>query len=978
MDNYSNLLMDECPPDLRSPEEEIKPPMKKQATKGVATSFGFRKKPTSAPPACTLTTNNPTAARRLANATESVDSNGNTGVEQPHTIPISSHDTASLTSNAVPSGKSTPHRLPAPKKEAQATTKPSRFGFRQPNANRLNRVADININPPTRIEYANNNQEREQIENEIKAKVEMQQRHLQLINTDSNKNVGRVGKYTLQTNQLPRPQPIKLLESKTAKTLANNSKKQGEKGRTAGTSGDESYFTEDSGVGSNCGDNQNIKQLEKSPMSRRIRNSKFVKPRTLEVIVNRNTFDVRDVDDNMADLPVPTLSSFSNNYTRISPSTGNVRDRAAEYQRNVIDKKMTENRCQMQRKNSFTSSEASSHCEEDQPFKRLEKIAKFIKKPQVTRDAGSSDDQMWSSHAGEAMAEEFSSVCNSSSDESRDKVIPAVLPVMEASIESLISAKAHNRLSLVDPTFAAIAASNISVPLIADEPSPVDSINCSSSSTSENHESSTGKPDNDKNRKMSAVSSDSKDINEKNTPSSPGSPTNASNSLSLSDGREDFLIDDEIADQPALLFDDTITNSNQPSEATSTIVDSTPKASRRAMGVYESSPLSLKNRRLGRARAGSLDTLSPCESIASDDCMMDYDMSSGVEDANDRTETNGHFALDDVPIRTVDLKITNVMRDWSSLLSGCDISRDNNKRMSFRSSRLLKSRGGTPASSVPDSPRSDVMRKTSVSQSPLRLSSRSSTGTGYDSDDSAIIRLDRSILQDVIGLKTGLLKLKRVLHEPATEDYMLRSETHNSLSENGFFNGYGSDSDKDPEEVNHREEMENLRRQVVYLQGQLDDSERTTQTLRQEIVSLSLKYESSQSAPSSVTTTTSTSSTSVTQAVQVSTCNAATQTERIRPISAGPTLLQDAANDLSPGSLVSVSEQNQTLQTPPSGRSRHSQNAASSSKSNLQSPGRLWRMPGEPASPSAIPRRSSSRSRIANTSLTATSTTTPT
>lgn len=111
--------------------------------------------------------------------------------------------------------------------------------------------------------------------------------------------------------------------------------------------------------------------------------------------------------------------------------------------------------------------------------------------------------------------------------------------------------------------------------------------------------------------------------------------------------------------------------------------------------------------------------------------------------------------------------------------------------------------------------------------------------------------------------------------------YVLQSETHNSLSENGFFNGYGSDSDKDPEEVNHREEMENLRRQVVYLQGQLDDSERTTQTLRQEIVSLSLKYESSQSAPSSVTTTTSTSSTSVTQAVQVSTCNAATQTERV-------------------------------------------------------------------------------------------------
>lgn len=37
------------------------------------------------------------------------------------------------------------------------------------------------------------------------------------------------------------------------------------------------------------------------------------------------------------------------------------------------------------------------------------------------------------------------------------------------------------------------------------------------------------------------------------TPDSPGTPTNATNSLSLSEGR-DFLIDDEIADQPALVF----------------------------------------------------------------------------------------------------------------------------------------------------------------------------------------------------------------------------------------------------------------------------------------------------------------------------------------------------------------------------------------------------------------------------------------
>lgn len=91
-----------------------------------------------------------------------------------------------------------------------------------------------------------------------------------------------------------------------------------------------------------------------------------------------------------------------------------------------------------------------------------------------------------------------------------------------------------------------------------------------------------------------------------------------------------------------------------------------------------------------------------------------------------------------------------------------------------RTSRFLRSRGGTPNSN-PDSPRSieggrvNIRSRSSVSQSPLRLSRvtlASSTG-GYDSDDS--IKLDRTchsaMVQEVMGMKTMLLKLKRVLHE---------------------------------------------------------------------------------------------------------------------------------------------------------------------------------------------------------------------
>lgn len=74
--------------------------------------------------------------------------------------------------------------------------------------------------------------------------------------------------------------------------------------------------------------------------------------------------------------------------------------------------------------------------------------------------------------------------------------------------------------------------------------SPVDSISCSEIEEIK--------------KKLLCSLSDSKDINEKLTLSSPGTPTNASNSLSLSEGKDDFLIDDEIADQPSLIFEDGV------------------------------------------------------------------------------------------------------------------------------------------------------------------------------------------------------------------------------------------------------------------------------------------------------------------------------------------------------------------------------------------------------------------------------------
>lgn len=90
-----------------------------------------------------------------------------------------------------------------------------------------------------------------------------------------------------------------------------------------------------------------------------------------------------------------------------------------------------------------------------------------------------------------------------------------------------------------------------------------------------------------------------------------------------------------------------------------------------------------------------------------------------------------------------------------------------------RTPHLLRSRTSTP-NSVPDSPRSldsrinMRSRPSLANNSALRLPRGSNvTSAGYDSDDS--IKFERSnhiaMAQDVMSIKTMLLKLKRVLYE---------------------------------------------------------------------------------------------------------------------------------------------------------------------------------------------------------------------
>jgi hypothetical protein len=929
---------------IQSPGDDDKDLSRKQSlhTKGVSTSFGFKRRPTTAPSIAS----NSNAARRLAN-TDIIDRNGN-----------GNSDTEPLTTNIAPTARSTPRLMP-PKKEGIAT-RVNRFGFRQPQGNRLHKVSDLNNAP---AELCNNNV----------AKVKSNQVKVKGVAVDSNKNrmakPPQAEKFMLQSTQLPRPEPIRVIETKTAKTLANNSKKSA---YHEDNSSKEGSLTEDSGVGSQVSADvvPGVERLNFSPTYGARRS--FHKSRNLEIVRSGNSFDVRDLDDTSEScVPLPQLpSAFStaaDNSRGVYHNSGFVREKAREYQRQIE----TDNR----RKISITSSEGFSddYGDEEKTFRDKFKSEKtFIKpsphrflkcKPEVKDDSSppSSDEHEWV-HGGEAMADEVS-FSMSSSDESKEKDEPPVAPSnvtnITSALHNLMNASLSNTspkpdiknmlLTIEDPKFAAVA-SNASL-LLDDETSPVDSL----LSCSESEEVLRWK--------TNKSSSNSKDINEKLTPPSPGTPTNASNSLSLSDGKDDFLIDDEIADQPALVFEDTLIANNETtysmsqnnSESTATMVDSTPKPKRRNFLVVEGSPLSLRKKKAFHSRTGSLDTLSPCESIASDDLMMDYEysQSSGVEDLDkNESQNHGFLSLDETVIRKADAETGGeILRDWSILL-GNYTGDKSLKSNASKTSRLLWSRTGTP-SSIPDSPKSvdgksAARSRHSVTSSPLRLTKAVPLSAGYESDDS--IRLDRAnhsaMKQEIMSMKTMLLKLRRVLNE---------SETHipfDGQLTNGLFNGLCSSVDdaQNDEANDSRLELAELRRQVLFLQGQLEDKEKTVQELQEQMIKLATDNYTSNSAPASTVA-----------ASESCTCNAATQTERIRPISAGPSLLNGSPTDAGNiGSLVSASE------SPQQRRSRPPLQPDSPAK---KPPTKLWRKPGEPPSPqrytthSSIPRRANSRTR---------------
>lgn len=514
------------------------------------------------------------------------------------------------------SGRSTP-RLAPPKKEASGTSvRTNRFGFRQPQTTRYtDKVGDVSASHNASQSQHYNNHDKTINDNYSQNKLQQINRRVYTtpanpgsklqrpspVNAPYNNNnpmsseFGNqrssyipepISKYTLHTSHLPQPQfAVRMNESnnsKTAKTAANQSRKISTVSKCTSSS-KEGSGTEDSGVGSQFGClgdesiTRNVDYLDNcssgSPRMERRGSERHGRPRNLRMVVNGNSFDVRDVNDDstVTEISVITLpKSFAN----VNLNTGLVRERTSQYQR-VINKDNRYN-------DSISVTSSEGYDEGLGEEKAYKDRSRYEKVPSVKSDFSppSSDDPEYGH--GEAMADEYSF---SSSDECRANYRNASDQMKSMnSINSVNSVQSKNGtlpkvslrsvlLTIEDPAFAAAAATTTT--MIDDETSPVDSLFDSPTASITQSDGKVSRKDNNNVMEKSGNTIDD---------DSPGTPTNASNSLSLSEGREFF--DDEIADQPGLTFDDGIRTANdvqqtglasQVNENSYTLVESHPK-----------------------------------------------------------------------------------------------------------------------------------------------------------------------------------------------------------------------------------------------------------------------------------------------------------------------------------------------------------------------------------------------------------------
>ncbi|CAK1545873.1 unnamed protein product [Leptosia nina] len=137
-----------------------------------------------------------------------------------------------------------------------------------------------------------------------------------------------------------------------------------------------------------------------------------------------------------------------------------------------------------------------------------------------------------------------------------------------------------------------------------------------------------------------------------------------------------------------------------------------------------------------------------------------------------------------------------------------------------------------------------------------RLLQRSRTQTpsdaGISDGSTSPAPAPSSLLQDVVDIKTLLLQLKRVLQESETLDPLLAACAEGPARGNGR---------RPPASPLHPDACAEMRRQIVYLQSQLEERDRLVRVLQQQMLRMAENHEPRPD----------------------DTCNVATQTDRLRP-----------------------------------------------------------------------------------------------
>ncbi|XP_026833851.1 uncharacterized protein LOC6546105 isoform X5 [Drosophila erecta] len=491
--------------------------------------------------------------------------------------------------------------------------------------------------------------------------------------------------------------------------------------------------------------------------------------------------------------------------------------------------------------------------------------------------------------------------------------------------------------ALNESKFAELALASSSCLLLDDETSPTDSL----VSSTEDSEEAGGKLQKHKlNEERQQKDIDDIDIDDISpvleldldppggrSPISPGTPTHASHSLSLGSDCGN-LIDDEIADQPALLCNseahevatDTPTLMETLTHTQTGSLRSLKSQSKARTALQQAIELSLRTpaavRKAVMDRAESLDTLSPCESICSDDLMMDFDMNSSVDSIDHMANSTGRSRsgsdlhkiggqdIDPMQAETeaellseLERRGSDVMKELNTLLRGRRQRGGPRERISAqlpaRATRLLNrsrlqdqqlagndsdnslrsSHSGGASAAAAARKRSTAHSRTSsastaslprqrhLQQQHLGLGGGAGGGGGggatasgtstqrcggelHSSSDDLML-YDKSfrnaMIQDVLQFKKQLLRLRRILQE---------TETLNPFENDNvqLFAACGLDSkqlnDIDLASLTSSttedplQELSDLRRQVVYLQGQVDDRDRTIRLQRDLIEQL--------------------------------------------------------------------------------------------------------------------------------------------